>query len=59
VRLSWLVPSSRFVLQQSPDLDPTSWLDVPDVKVLDCTILHYRVTLTPSSNPSYYRLKHP
>jgi hypothetical protein len=55
--LAWLVPSSRFVLQQNPDLGPLNWVDVPDPPALDCTNLHYRMTLTPSLSRACYRLK--
>jgi hypothetical protein len=55
--LSWLVPSTPFVLQQSFDLGPPNWVDVPDAPALDCANLNYRVTLTPSLSHAYYRLK--
>jgi hypothetical protein len=55
--LSWLVPSTRFVLQQNSDLSSTNWVDVPTPPTLDYTNLHQRVTLTPSLGSSFYRLK--
>ena len=55
--LSWLVPSTRFVLQQNSDLGSTNWVEVPAPPTLDYTNLHYRLTLTPSLGGSYYRLK--
>jgi len=55
--LSWLVPSSRFVLQQNSELGSTNWLDVPTPPTLDFTNLHHRVTLPPSLGSSYFRLK--
>jgi len=55
--LSWLVPSTRFVLQQDSDLGSTNWVDVPTSPTLDFTSLRHRVTLTPSLGSSYFRLK--
>ena len=55
--LSWLVPSTRFVLQQNSDLGSTNWVEVPTPPMLDYTNLHHRLTLTPSLNGSYFRLK--
>jgi hypothetical protein len=55
--LSWLVPSTRFVLQQNSDLSSTNWAEVPTPPTLDCTNLHQRLTLTPSLGSSYFRLK--
>jgi photosystem II stability/assembly factor-like uncharacterized protein len=55
--LSWLVPSTRFVLQQSSDLGTADWVDVPTPPTLDLTNLHQRLTLTPSLGSSFYRLK--
>ena len=55
--LSWLVPSTRFVLQQNSDLSSTNWVDVPTPPTLDYTNLHQRLTLTPSLGSSYFRLK--
>jgi hypothetical protein len=55
--LSWLVPSTRFVLQQNSDLSSTNWVEVPTLPTLDYTNLHNRVTLTPSLGSSFYRLK--
>jgi hypothetical protein len=55
--LSWLVPSTRFVLQQNSDLGSTNWVEVPTSPTLDNTNLHQRLTLTPSLGSSYFRLK--
>jgi hypothetical protein len=54
---SWLVPSTRFVLQQNSDLSSTNWMEVPTPPTLDLTNLHQRLTLTPSLGSSYFRLK--
>jgi hypothetical protein len=55
--LSWLVPSTPFVLQQNSELDSRNWVDVPTSPTLNLTNLHHRVSLTPSSGNSFYRLK--
>ncbi|MBI4661078.1 MAG: hypothetical protein HY735_19790 [Verrucomicrobia bacterium] len=55
--LSWLVPSTRFVLQQSADLRSANWVDALASPTLDFTSLNHRVTLAPSSSGSFYRLK--
>jgi hypothetical protein len=55
--LSWLVPSTRFVLQQNSDVGSTNWVDVPTSPTLDYTNLHQGLTLTPSLGTSYFRLK--
>jgi hypothetical protein len=57
LQLSWLIPSTNFVLQQSPDL--SSWSDVTNVPVLNLTNLQNQVTLPLSADSSFYRLKTP
>jgi len=52
--LSWIVPSTNFVLQQSPDL--SSWTDVTDTPALNLTYLQDEVTLTPINSSGFYRL---
>jgi hypothetical protein len=55
--ISWLVPSSSFVLQQNPDLRSTDWTDVPTPPALNFTNLHYEMTVSPSLVSRFYRLK--
>jgi hypothetical protein len=55
--LSWLVPSTHFVLQENSHLGSTNWVEVPTSPTLDYTNLHQRLTLTPSLGSSYFRLK--
>ena len=57
LKLGWTVPSTNFVLQQSADL--TSWTDVTNPPVLNLTNLQNQVTLPPSGNSGFYRLKTP
>jgi hypothetical protein len=55
--LSWLIPSTNFVLQQSPDL--ISWSSVTDILVLNLTNLNYELTFSPSNSSGFYRLATP
>jgi hypothetical protein len=55
--LSWTIPSTNFVLQQSADL--FSWADMTDAPALNLTNLQNQVTLTPSNSAAFYRLKTP
>jgi hypothetical protein len=56
-KLSWLIPSTNFVMQQSSDL--ASWSDVTNAPVLNLTNLQNEVILPPSNSSGYYRLKTP
>lgn len=55
--LSWLVPSTNFVLEQSSDL--INWLDVTNTPVLNLNNLLDEVVLSPTNNVGFYRLKTP
>jgi hypothetical protein len=55
--ISWLIPSTNFVLQQSPDL--ISWSSVTDILVLNLTNLNYELTFSPSNSSGFYRLATP
>lgn len=53
--ISWIIPSMQFGLQESPDLSPTSWMDV---LTQPTTSLYWQqVILAPSSGNHFYRLK--
>jgi len=56
-KLSWLIPSTNFVMQQSSDL--ASWSDVTNAPVLNLTNLQNEVILPPTNSSSFYRLKTP
>jgi hypothetical protein len=56
-KLSWLIPSTNFVMQQSSDL--ASWSNVTNAPVLNLTNLQNEVILSPSNSSSFYRLKTP
>jgi len=55
--LSWIIPSTNFVLQQSVDL--TTWSVVTNAPVLNYTNLQYQVSLTPSNSNAFFRLSTP
>jgi photosystem II stability/assembly factor-like uncharacterized protein len=57
LQLSWLIPSTNFVLQQSADM--ASWAYVTNLPVLDLKKLQNQVTLPSSGNTGFYRLKIP
>ena len=52
--LCWTIPSTNFLLQQSPDL--ISWAAVTDAPALNFTNLQNQVTLPPSNTSGFYRL---
>jgi len=55
--LSWLVPSTNFVLQRSTDL--SGWTDLTNQPALNLTNLHDEVSLPFSGSGGFYRLKTP
>jgi len=57
--LSWIVPSTNFVLQQSSDLTTTNWVTVTNAPILNLANLHNEVTLPASVTSTFFRLKTP
>jgi hypothetical protein len=55
--LSWLVPSTNFVMQQSSDLG--SWTSLTNQPVLNLTNLQNELILPPAGSSGFYRLKTP
>jgi hypothetical protein len=55
--LSWIVPSTSFVMQQSSDLG--SWADMTNTPALNLTNLQNEVILSPIGSSGFYRLKTP
>ena len=55
--LSWTLPTTNFVLQQSADL--VAWVNVTNAPVLNLSNLQNRVTLPMSNSGVYYQLKTP
>jgi hypothetical protein len=56
--LSWMVPSTKFVLQQNTEATSTNWTDVTNVPVLNLTTLRNEVILPAFAGSRFYRLKH-
>jgi hypothetical protein len=57
--VSWIIPSTNFVLQQNLDLTTTNWTDVTNPPVLNLTNLQNEVILSPTGSSGFYRLKTP
>jgi hypothetical protein len=57
--LSWIIPSTNFVLEQNSDITVTSWVDVTNTPVLNLTNLQEQVILTPPNSHGFYRLATP
>jgi hypothetical protein len=57
--LSWIIPSTNFVLQQNSDLTTANWSDVTNPPVLNLTNLQNQVMLPLPGGNSFYRLKTP
>jgi hypothetical protein len=55
--LSWIIPSTNLVLQQSSDL--MSWVDITNTPTLNLTDLQNEVDLTPTNSSGFYRLAIP
>jgi photosystem II stability/assembly factor-like uncharacterized protein len=56
-KLSWLIPSTNFVMQQSSDL--ASWSDMTNTPVLNLTNLQNELVLSPTNSSGFYQLKTP
>jgi hypothetical protein len=56
-KLSWIMPSTDFTVQQSSDLG--SWTDMTNTLTLNLTNLQNEVILPPTGSNGFYRLKTP
>jgi hypothetical protein len=54
--LSWLVPSTNFVLQQNSDLTTANWVTLTNTPTLNLTNLQNQVMLSPSNSSGFFRL---
>jgi hypothetical protein len=54
--LSWTVPSTNFVLQQSTDLTANDWVTLTDSPSLNLTNLQEQLTLAPTNTSGFFRL---
>jgi hypothetical protein len=57
--LSWLIPSTNFMLQQNSDLSTSNWMTVTNSPAFNLTNLQDQVILPPSASNSFYRLATP
>jgi hypothetical protein len=57
--LSWLIPSTNFVLQQNSDLTTTNWSNVTNTPILNFTNLQFQVSLPAPVGNAFFRLKTP
>lgn len=55
--ISWVIPSTDFVLQQNSGFDPSNWTDVVPPPALNLTNLQNQVTIAMPSGTTFYRLK--
>jgi hypothetical protein len=54
--LSWLMPSTNFVLQQNSDLTTTNWTTLTNLPAPDFTNLQEKLTLLPTNYGGFFRL---
>jgi hypothetical protein len=54
--LSWIVPSTNFVLQQNLDLTTGNWGTLTNKPGLNLTNLQDEVTLSPTNSSGFFRL---
>ena len=54
--LSWILPSTNFVLQQNLDLATTNWTILTNLPVLNFASLENKVTVSPTNDRCYFRL---
>ena len=59
VTLSWLLPSTNLVVQQSPDLTTGNWMALTNLPGLNYTNLQNYVALTSTNGSVFYRLATP
>jgi hypothetical protein len=57
--LSWVTPSTNYVLQENSDLTTTNWVTLTNTPVLNLTNFQNQVTLSPSKSSGFYRLAIP
>lgn len=57
IKISWLIPSAEFVLEQTFDLHSTNWSAVDAIPTLNASNLHYEVSMPISGSNAFYRLR--
>ncbi len=58
-KLSWVLPSTNFILQQASELKPEDWTILPVVPELNKANLQLQVWLSPTNTSGFYRLATP
>jgi hypothetical protein len=56
LNFSWTVPSTNFILQQSPGLGPNNWTSPTNLPALNLSNLQEQLTLTPTNASGFFRL---
>jgi hypothetical protein len=56
IGISWLIPSTNFVLQQSTHLTATHWQPIARSPVLNFSNLHDEVAVPNTASNSFFRL---
>lgn len=56
-RLSWVIPSTSFALEQNTDPCSSDWLPVTNLPTLNLSNLHYEVTLPAPGDNRFFRLR--
>jgi photosystem II stability/assembly factor-like uncharacterized protein len=56
-KISWLIPSADFALEEISDLSSTNWSTVGAAPNLNTTNLHYEVIVPVSGSNAFYRLR--
>jgi len=59
VALSWIVPSTNFIVQQSSNLSANYWMPVTNLPTLDTTNLQNRIFMPLPKGNRFYRLATP
>ena len=59
LNVSWIIPSTNFVMQQNSDLTTSNWMDVTNMPILNLTNLQNEVMLPMAGGNVFYRLKTP
>jgi hypothetical protein len=56
-KLSWVIPSKNFVLEESADFYPASWSPITNVPHLNPSNLHHEITLPATGDNHFFRLR--
>lgn len=56
VNVSWIIPSTNFVLRETSDLAASNWIDVADTPSFDMTTLRQSVTTPVIGTNRFYRM---